>query len=161
MIPSVRLFMTGLLCVSTSAAQISRPHFVISTFAGTSDVGDGNAATGGVLMNPWDAVADSSGNIFVADTNQHRIRRIGSDGKISTVAGTGIPGFRGDSGRAAEAQVAYPEALAIDNSGNLYFADTGNNRVRMISADGLISTVAGNGAVGFYGDGQQATSAAL
>jgi uncharacterized protein (TIGR03437 family) len=87
--------------------------------------------------------ADGSGSLYIADTYNHRLRKIGPDGTIATIAGNGTPGFAGDGGSALKAQVNAPTGLAMDASGNLYVADTGNNRIRRISPDGTISTVAG------------------
>jgi trimeric autotransporter adhesin len=137
---------------------------VITTVAGDGLLrfaGDGGAAQNAQMSGPSAvAVAPASGTVFIADTNNQRIRQINSSGIISTIAGTGVPGFAGDGGAAASAQVAFPGAATTDASGNLYFADTGNQRVRKI-VSGTISTVAGNGTAGYSGDGGSATSANL
>jgi sugar lactone lactonase YvrE len=116
--------------------------------------------TGGIAM-------DSGGVIYFADTNNHRVRRVVfnadfTDGEVSTIAGTGEPGDSGDGGPAVEAQINYPQDMEIGPDGNLYFADTDNNKVRMIDlTTGVITTVAGTGAEGYSGDGGPAVDAAL
>jgi sugar lactone lactonase YvrE len=106
---------------------------------------------------------DSSGQLYIAEQDGHRIRKVDpTSGAITTIAGTGTAGFSGDGGPATAAQLDHPVHLAFDAGGNLYFADSGNNRIRKIAAgSGTITTVAGNGAPGFAGDGGPATSAQL
>jgi hypothetical protein len=106
---------------------------------------------------------DSSGNIFIADSWNHRIRRVeASSGIITTVAGNGTQGFSGDGYAATNANLAVPSGVAVDAAGNLFIADTYNNRIRLVDAvSGTITTVAGNGTAGFGGDGGLATSASL
>jgi len=136
----------------------------ISTFAGNGQQsfgGDGSAATGAALNTPTALIFDTAGNLYIADTFNHRIRKIGTDGIISTVAGTGISTFSGDGGPATSAALNSPEGLATDGAGNLYVADTANHRVRKISPDGTITTVAGNGNGGAQGDGGPALQASL
>src|SRR5205085_9426478 len=101
------------------------------------------------------------GNIFVADRDADVIRKIASTGVISTFAGTGTIGSTGDGGPAAKALFSGPTGLAFDRLGNLYVADTGNSRIRMITPDGVISTVAGSGVNGNGGNGGPARSAEL
>jgi len=135
---------------------------IINTIVGNGAVnyaGDGGAAQNAQMNGP-SAVAVSAAGAFIADTNNQRIRQINSSGIISTVAGNGTPGFGGDGAAAANAQVAFPGAVTTDTSGNLYIADTGNQRVREI-VNGTIATVAGNGTAGYSGDGGAATSATL
>ncbi|MCD1259429.1 S-layer homology domain-containing protein [Paenibacillus athensensis] len=136
----------------------------ISTIAGTGVSGyngDGITATTAQLYSPTEVILDGDGNVYIADTNNNRVRKIGSDGKISTVAGTGVGGYDGDGGQATTKQLNGPSGLALDSSGNLYIADTYNHRVRMVNASGTISTVAGTGSNGFSGDGNAATAAKL
>src|SRR5262249_56549913 len=106
---------------------------------------------------------DRNGNLFMADHGNRRIRKIAPNGVISTIAGTGIDGYSGDGGPATSAQIGYVEKVAVDNADNLYFVDSAyggpNHRVRKISADGKISTVAGTGVAGFSGDGGRANAA--
>jgi len=124
--------------------------------------GDGGPATSAQLEYPDGIAVDAAGDIFVADKNANVIREIAADGAISTFAGTGAAGFAGDGGPAAQALFNGPTGLAFDAVGNLYVADTGNNRVRRISpGGGAINTLAGNGAAGSGGDGGPASSASL
>jgi sugar lactone lactonase YvrE len=120
--------------------------------------GDNGPATNAQLYYPQGLAVDSAGNIYIADTQNFRIRKV-SNGVITTVAGNGVEGFSGDNGPATSAQLAYPQALAVDSAGNLYIAESAN-RVRKIS-NGVITTVAGNGTQGFSGDNGPATSAQL
>ena len=137
----------------------------IATIAGTGTAGyagDGGLATQAVLNNPFAVIADPTGNIFIADYGNHRIRRIDAGTNvIRTVAGTGMAGFSGDGGLATAAQVSQPSGMAIDSAGNLFFSDTGNNRVRRVNPAGVITTVAGTGAGASTGDGGLATAATL
>jgi uncharacterized protein (TIGR03437 family) len=136
----------------------------VSTIAGNgllSFSGDGSAATKAQLFAPRGVAADTSGNLYIADTSNNRVRKVAPGGVITTVAGNGTAGFGGDGAAAAGAQLNQPVALAIDSFGNLYIADFSNQRVRMVSPGGVISTVAGNGTAGFGGDGGAATAAQL
>jgi len=133
---------------------------IISTVAGTGEAGssgDGGKAEKAQLSGPWGLVIDEAGNLYV--TEGTRVRRISPDGIVTTVAGTGIAGFTGDGGPATSAQLAGAMGLAVDRKGHLYIADGGTNRVRKISSDGIITTVAGDSVVGFSGDGGPATKA--
>ncbi len=135
---------------------------VISTAVGMSHLsGDGALATDAVLFFPWDVATDNAGNLYVADTNNHAVRCITPDGVINTVAGTGDAGFGADGGLAIETALAFPRGVAVDGSGSIYIADTGTNRVRKVSPEGVISKVAGTGKLGFSGDGGLATDADL
>ena len=139
---------------------------VITTVAGNGTAGftgDGSAATSAEISSPYGVAVDSSGNVYIADTNNNRIRKLTfSTGKISTVAGNGTYGYNGDGISATNAELYLPTGVAVDSSGNIYIADYGNNRVRMVTVStGVISTVAGNGTAGFSGDNNPATSAAL
>jgi trimeric autotransporter adhesin len=146
--------------------MVTKSTGIISTVAGTGSSGysgDGGLATSAKLNYPYGVAIDASGNIYIADTYNHRIRMVMlSAGIISTVAGTGSYGYSGDGGLATSAKLYYPYFVAIDASGNIYIADTNNNRVRMVTlSTGIISTVAGNGSSGYSGDGGLATSANL
>ncbi len=139
------------------------PNGTISTAAGNGTSGysgDGGPATGAQLWTPYGVAVDSAGNLFIAEATTNRVRKV-SNGVISTVAGTTIGGFSGDGGPATSAQLFSPQSVAVDASGNLYIADSMNNRVRKVSPSGVISTVAGNGQSGYSGDGGPATSAQL
>jgi uncharacterized repeat protein (TIGR01451 family) len=137
----------------------------ISTVAGNgsccSPTGDGAAATGARIGAPYGLAVDSSGNLYVSDINNHVIRKVDAAGIITTVAGTGSYGYSGDGGPATSAKLYGPYALAVDATGNLYIADRYNYRVRKVDRAGNISTVAGDGACCFSGDGGPATSAHL
>jgi hypothetical protein len=142
---------------------------VITTVAGSgpgypaagSYGGDGSLATNANLNGPRSVALDGSGNIFIADYNNHRIRKVGPDGLITTVAGTGTAGYSGDNGPATNARLRNPAGVAVDGYGNLFVADSYNYRIRKVSTNGVISTVAGNGYGGYYGDGGPATNAWL
>jgi uncharacterized protein (TIGR03437 family) len=134
---------------------------VIATIAGggVPSFGDNGPAKSAQLISPVTVAVDSAGNLYIADTYNERIRKV-SNGAITTVAGNGTPGFSGDNGPATGAQLSLPAAIAFDSVGNLYFADSANNRIRKVSG-GIITTVAGNGTSGFGGDNGRATSAEL
>ena len=104
---------------------------------------------------------DSSGNLFIVDAGNQRIRKVDTSGVITTVAGNGNAGLSGDGGPAINAQLNNPSSVAVDAVGNLYIADTDNNRVRLVSASGTISTIAGSGAIVYVGDGGVGTAAGL
>jgi sugar lactone lactonase YvrE len=133
--------------------------------------GDGGPATSAQLARPGGVALDRAGNLYIVDGFNHRIRKVTPDGIITTIAGSGATtpspssmtpgGFSGDGGPATGAQLSYPRAVAVDGAGNLFIADSGNNRIRKISPDGIITTIAGNGAVGYSGDGGLATRASF
>jgi sugar lactone lactonase YvrE len=141
------------LFVSLSAQKIT------STAGGF--LGDGGPATSAGLIIPRFAIEDSSGNLFISDSFDHRIRKVTPAGVISTFAGTGIAGFSGDGGLAKNAMFAYPAQILFDSAGNMIVADQGNNRVRSISPAGIVSTIAGTGTAGYSGDGGPAIAAQL
>ena len=147
----------------TAAAAWAQPadEWIIETVAGGSFARDGGPAVRAWLRFPNGAAADGSGNLYIADTIHHRIRKVDAAGNISTVAGNGRGGYSGDGGPAVRAQLAEPWGAAADGAGNLYIADTGNNRIRKVDAAGVISTVAGNGEWGYGGDGGPAVRARL
>lgn len=137
----------------------------ISTFAGNASIGggytgDGGAATAATLLLPAGTVMDAAGNVYIADRDNHVIRKINTSGVISTAAGTGTAGSTGDGGAATAAQLSQPVGLNIDATGNLYIAEYGGHRIRMINSSGIISTVAGS-TNGYAGDGGAATAARL
>ena len=137
--------------ISTVAGNSFRPGFS----------GDGGPATDARLGGVFGLAVDSSGNLFLADVGNRRVRKVGTDGVITTVAGSGEPGVGGDGGPATEAQLGFVSGLAVDDSGNLYIADFEHHRVRRVDAEGMISTVAGDGRGGYNGDGIPATEAHL
>jgi sugar lactone lactonase YvrE len=136
----------------------------ITTVAGNGTFGfggDDGPATAAKLEQPGAVAVGRSGNLFIADFGNNRVREVDSSGTITTVAGTGAQGFSGDGGNATNAKLNAPSGLAVDHSGNLYIADSGNNRVRKVNGAGKIITVAGTGKGGFSGDGSKATKAKL
>lgn len=123
--------------------------------------GDGGPATTATLDSPRAIVSDKAGNLYIADTANHRIRRITPDGQINTFAGNGAVGSSGDGGTATAASLNEPQGLAVDAAGNVYIADMLNHRIRKVTSAGIISTVAGTGIEGFNGDGGAAMAAQL
>jgi PASTA domain/NHL repeat len=145
---------------------------VITTFAGGGnpippDIGDGGPATSARVALPDGVAVDGQGNVYIADRDQMRVRKVNAAGIITTIAGNGTQGEGGDGGPATSAQLRFPHGLAVDGLGNVYISDYGNHRVRKVDAAGIITTVAG---AGYYaicspnlpcGDGGPATSALL
>ena len=123
--------------------------------------GDGGPAPEAGLDNPMGLACDSSGNLFISDTNHHRIRKVTPDGIITTVAGNGSQGFGGDKGPATDAKLNSPRNIALDAAGNLYIADNGNHRVRKVTPAGVIVTLAGTARSGNDGDGGPAVEARM
>jgi len=138
---------------------------IISTLAGTNSAGfsgDGGLAANAKLNVPTSVAADGLGNLFIADWHNFRIRKIDTNGVITTVAGTNTAGFAGDGGLAVNAKLSSaPAAVAVDGFGNLFIADSGNNRIRKVDTNGIITTIAGTNSAGFSGDGGAATNASL
>jgi sugar lactone lactonase YvrE len=137
---------------------------IITTVAGNGTFGysgDGGAATNAELGGPNGVAVDGSGNLFIADYNNDCIREVGTNDIITTAAGNGTAGYSGDSGWATNAELNHPEGVVVDGYGNLYIADFGNNRIREVGTNGIITTVAGNGTNGYSGDGGAATNAEL
>ncbi len=142
------------------------PAPVITTIAGTGSYGyngDGGPATSAMLYLPFGTAVDSSGNLFIADTYNSRIREVvKATGTIVTVAGTGNAPYNGDGGPATSSNIGRPSGVAVDANGNLFIADTYNNRIReVVKSTGAMITIAGTGATGYSGDGGPATSAML
>jgi uncharacterized protein (TIGR03437 family) len=136
----------------------------ITTVAGNGSPafgGDGGPAAIASLSTPAAVAVDGSGNLYIADQGNNRVRKVSSAGTITTIAGSASPGFSGDGGPAVGAGISLPGGLAVDAAGNVYFSDINNNRIRKVSTSGTISTVVGNGTKGFSGDGGPATSAAI
>jgi uncharacterized protein (TIGR03437 family) len=136
----------------------------ITTVAGTGtpgSSGDGGPAVQAALNNPTYDATDLSGNLYIADQNNNRIRKVDSKGIMTTVAGTGSPGFSGDGGPATQAALNTPTGVCTDAAGNLYINDLTNLRVRKVDTSGIITTVAGNGIKASNGDGGPATQASL
>jgi uncharacterized protein (TIGR03437 family) len=171
---SVAVDASGNLFVADVGANVVwkvSPVGSITTVAGNGKLGfagDNGPATLAELATPEGIATDSSGNLFIADTNNNRIREVSPAGTIITIAGSGSSnshsyygGYSGDGGPATSALLYQPNAVAVDASGNVFIADTGNNVVRRVSVSGIITTFAGNGVTSFSGDGGTATSAAL
>jgi trimeric autotransporter adhesin len=139
---------------------------IITTVAGDGTAGykgDGGLATSAGLLNPSGVAVDASGNIYIADTSNSRIRLVTkSTGIITTVAGDGTYGYKGDGGLATSAGLYFPYGVAVDASGNIYIADSVIGRIRLVTkSTGIITTVAGDGTMSYGGDGGLATSAGL
>jgi len=146
--------------------KVTKSTGIITTVAGNGTAGytgDGGAAKSAEIRYPSGIALDKSGNIYIADCGNNRIRKVtASTGIISTVAGNGTGGYSGDGGAATSAELAAPGGVVVDSSGNIYIADSNNQRIReVVVSTGLISTSAGNGSVGYAGDGGSATSAKL
>ena len=137
---------------------------MIITYAGTGVAGfsgDGGQATSAQLQGPYGTCFDASGNFYIADALNHRIRKITPSGVITTFAGTGTPGYSGDGGPATSAEFHRPSDVAIDAAGNIYVADENNFTIRKINTSGIVSTIAGTGVSGYSGDNGPATAALL
>jgi hypothetical protein len=156
-------------CVPTGTHGLDAVYVIgsngkLSTFAGGNGPGysgDGGSARRAMLGPPDGVAVDKTGNVYFSDALDHVIRRVSATGIITTVAGNGTPGYSGDGGPATRSQLNQPTKLAADSSGNLFIIDSGNNRVREVTPDGIIRTVAGNGVDGDNGDGGPATAASI
>jgi DNA-binding CsgD family transcriptional regulator/sugar lactone lactonase YvrE len=154
-----------LVGVAVANNWLSPPAAALPTaviVAGTGErafSGDGRQASASALVRPLALAIGPAGEIYIAEGNQ--IREVKKDGRISTFAGTGTAGSGGDGAPAAQAQLNTPQGLAVDSAGNVYIADTLNNRVRRVDADGTITTVAGTGEDGYAGDGRAGREANL
>jgi len=158
----------GNLYISDTANNCIREVDVtskITTFAGNATTpgygGDGGPATKANLNAPKRIATDPTGNLYIADTNNNRVRKVDTNGVITTFAGNGTAVFAGDGGPASNASLSAPSDIILDALGNLYIADTNNNRVRKVDTNGVITTFAGNGTAAFAGDGGPASSASL
>ena len=147
--------------------------FLLPTISGVAQFGtratcvesglpaNGALATTRAIVWPASVIADSSGGCYIARPTQNRVYRVASDGRMSVAAGGWLSGYSGDGGQATSAQLASPYGVTVDAGGNLFIADTWNHRIRRVTPSGTMSTVAGNGAIGYSGDGGPATSAQL
>jgi sugar lactone lactonase YvrE len=156
----ISLNLTWLPTPAVSRSNVGR----IETLAGNGQFGfsgDGGPAALAQMGTIQGLTVDSAGNVYLSDVSNHRVRRIDRTGIITTIAGTGAPGFNGDQRPATTAQLATPAGITLDAAGNLYIADLGNHRIRRIDRNGIISTYAGNGARGFSGDGGLAMAASF
>ena len=138
---------------------------IITTIAGSGSIhgfsGDNGPAINALLNVPAGVAVDDSGNVYIADENNNRVRKINTAGIITTIAGTGSPGYSGNGSAAIAARLHNPVGVAVDGAGNIYVADMYNSAIRKINTSGIISTIAGNGTAGYTGDGGAATSAQL
>ena len=163
----LRIVSTGTVGGATRAIQIHLLSGGITTYAGTGIqgyTGDGGAATAGRLNDPEGAAAvAANGDLYLADTDNHAIRKIAyATGIITTVAGIGAPGYTGDGGAATAARLKFAEDVSLAANGDIYIADTGNHVIRKVTAaTGIITTIAGIGLPGATGDGGAATAARL
>ena len=140
------------------------PDGTVTTLAGIGEFGfsgDGGLGPGAALNEPGAVAVDFTGTLYIADTENHRVRKVGLDGIITTVAGNGGFKFSGDGGPATSTAFDAPRGVAVDVAGNVYVADAGNNRIRRLSPGGIITTLAGTGVEGYSGDGGPAASALL
>ncbi|MFY9683496.1 MAG: hypothetical protein WCC05_04260 [Candidatus Sulfotelmatobacter sp.] len=138
----------------------------IYTFAGNNTLGagfagDGGPATSAKLYYPYDVAADASGNVYIADTYNLRIRKVNTSGIISTFAGNGAGNYEGDGGPATDTSISYPAGVGVDGAGDILIGDQDNYRVRLVDGLGNIHTIAGNGTAGFFGNDILATTAEL
>ena len=163
-----RRMLNGLACAIAIVGVLAAPAQAapgdIFTFAGTGAAafgGDGGPATSAAIRQPVGVAWLADGSALFADYANHRIRRVSPSGQISTVAGTGTPGYGGDGGPATSARLIFPTDVEPTADGGFLIADYGNRRVRMVSPAGIITTVAGTGVEGSSGDGGPATSAQL
>lgn len=148
-------------CTNQRVRKVT-PAGIISTVAGTGVggySGDGGAATLAQLWTPNYLSIDNSGNIYITDNQNQRIRKLTPSGIISTVVGSGVGGYSGDGGQATAARINYPAGTTVDNAGNLYVCDNENAVIRKVTPAGIISTIAGTGTAGYGGDGGAASAA--
>jgi len=140
------------------------PNGIITTIAGTGVAGysgDGGQASNAELNVPAGLAFDHSGNLYIADLIAQCVRKINTNGIITTIAGTGVSGYNGDNIAATAAEISNPNSVAIDPSGNVFISDQFNNRIREVNTNGIISTYAGTGVASYTGDGAQATAATI
>ncbi len=155
---------TGPFSYQWSCNGTNLPNNIITTIAGKGSSGfsgDGGAATNAYLRNPTALAIDSLGNIFIADSMNNRIRKVNTNGIITTIAGTNVTGYSGDGGVATNAKISAPYGITVNKEGAVYFVDAANARIRKVNTNGIINTIAGNGTNGFSGDGGQATNAQI
>jgi sugar lactone lactonase YvrE len=149
----------------TAGLAVDRAGYLFITDTGNNRIRKvtpgGLISTVAAVAEPRGCAIDGQGDLFIAETAANRVEKLDPSGVLSVVAGTGRAGFSGDSGPATSAALSAPEGLAVDQQGNLYIADAGNDRVRKVTPDGMITTIAGNGNTGSAGDGGPAVRAEL
>jgi len=162
---SIAFDTTGNLYIAERSGNVIRKVATtgtITTVAGTGKSGKPTSETGLAtsqpLNTPQGVAWDPAGSLLIADSANSRIRRLTSDGMIATVAGSNVSGATGDGGQATAATLQFPYGVTADGNGNIFIADTSNNKIREIGADGIITTVAGTGVAGYTGDGSPATA---
>lgn len=137
---------------------------MLTRFAGTGEAGysgDGGPAIQATLKIPAGLLTDDKGNVYIADRENHVVRKVDPKGIITTIAGNGTAGFSGDGGPATKASFHFPSGLALDSKGNLYISDRSNNRIRRVTPKGIVNTYAGNGEEGYGGDSGPALKARI
>jgi hypothetical protein len=160
----IALTIASVLVTATNVSAQMQTVSTISTFAGNGTAGfsgDGGQAAAASLNFPRGPAYDSAGNLYISDWSNQRIRKVAPDRTIATFAGNGTAGSTGDGGPATSAELNSPDGVAFDKSGNVYIVEFGGSRIRKVDTTGKISTIAGNGVAGFFGDGGPATSAEL
>ncbi|HTX33790.1 MAG TPA: hypothetical protein VME43_02180 [Bryobacteraceae bacterium] len=148
----------------TTAQTTAVPSFTITTIAGntrTGYSGDGGPAIDAELNDPRGIVTDPAGNVYFCDRDNNVVRKVDTNGVITTIAGTGVAGYNGDNILGTKAELNEPWRVTIDPAGNLYIADAANDRIRKLAPSGIITTVVGTGQPGYSGDGGPAASATL
>lgn len=166
-------FKAGSISALAAMALLTAILFVAPAYAAQGDIhafagiglrgysGDGGAATAARFGTPYGVFASGDGSVYISDSTNQRIRKVDPQGDVSTIAGDGKAGYSGDGGKATDAEIHDPAQLCMDAAGNLYFADSANNRVRRIDPSGTITTVAGTGKEGYSGDNGPAALASL
>jgi hypothetical protein len=155
-VPTVASAQGGLY--STVAGSGLRPN---GSCCDAGFAGDGGPATAAKLSEAYGVAVDSAGNIYIADTANHRVRKVTkATGLIDTIAGNGTPGFSGDNGQATSARLNFPLSVAVDAAGNVYISDQSNDRIRKVTPAGIITTFAGSGPGNFDGDAPKAATSA-
>lgn len=137
---------------------------IITSIAGNGSLslfGDNSEAVSASFSDPYRIAADAAGNLYISDSGNNAVRKIDTKGVITTVAGHGIAGYKGDKGPATSAELNFPDGVTIDKAGNLYICDQDNNVIRKVDTAGIITTIAGNGKRGYSGDGKSAIAASL
>jgi uncharacterized protein (TIGR03437 family) len=170
-VTSKNYFLLAATAALLASSALPGQNYLLTTIGGSPPTaanrapgapdGDGGPYWDAVFQVAWRLTIDRAGNIYIADRTGHRIRRIGTDGIVTTVAGTGVAGYSGDGGPAAAAQLNEPAGVAFDAKGNLYISDSLNARIRKVDLNGIITTFAGTGTAGYSGDGGPVASAQL